>query len=146
VKSAKSEFDRRAVSIAVISFADPAELSRYQNDHNWPFPIFSDPSRSSYESFGLGRLPWFRVFSAKTLWFYLRSLRARDRWHRYGTDDIYQGGGDFLIDRNGNVLFAYRNRNPADRPTAAKLLQDIDRLRERGFSNPSGGVEKSARA
>jgi len=40
----------------------------------------------------------------------------------------YQSGGDFLVDRSGNILFAHRSQDPADRPAAAKLLEAIDRL------------------
>jgi alkyl-hydroperoxide reductase/thiol specific antioxidant family protein len=128
VKSSQAEFDRRAVSIAVISFAEPAKLIRYQNDHQWPFAIFADPNRSAYNVFRLNRLSWFRVFSPATLRFYFRSVREREQRYRYGTDDIYQGGGDFLIDRDGNILFAYRSRDPADRPPVSRLLQEIDRI------------------
>jgi hypothetical protein len=46
----------------------------------------------------------------------------------YGKDDIYQSGGDFVVDREGNILFAYRSQDPADRPSAAELLRAIDRL------------------
>jgi hypothetical protein len=46
---------------------------------------------------------------------------------RYGGADIYQSGGDFLLDRDGNVLFAYRGKDPADRPPMAVLLREIDR-------------------
>jgi hypothetical protein len=47
----------------------------------------------------------------------------------YEGDDIYQSGGDFLIDRNGNILFAHRSQDPADRPAVAQLLQALDRIR-----------------
>jgi hypothetical protein len=55
-------------------------------------------------------------------------LREGKKREDYGKDDIYQSGGDFLIDRDGNVLFAHRSRDPADRPTAAELLEIIDRM------------------
>jgi peroxiredoxin len=128
VKSFKAEFDRRGVSIAVISFADPAKLIRYQHDHQWPFAVFADPGRSAYQTFRLNRLSWWRIFSPATLRLYFLALRNREPRHRYGRDDIYQGGGDFLIDRAGDILFACRSRNPADRPAASRLLQEIDRV------------------
>ena len=46
----------------------------------------------------------------------------------YGNDDIYQSGGDFLIDREGNILFAQRSQDPSDRPSAARLLQIVDEV------------------
>jgi hypothetical protein len=50
------------------------------------------------------------------------------RRETYGKDDIYQSGGDFLLDREGNLLFAHRSQDPADRPAAAKLLEAIDSI------------------
>ena len=41
----KSEFDRRGVSIAVVSFAEPSKLAHYQELHRWPFTMLADPER-----------------------------------------------------------------------------------------------------
>jgi peroxiredoxin len=127
VKSRKSEFDRRRVSVVVVSFAEPAKLQPYQDHHNWPFPLFADPDRAVYRAFHLQRLSWFQLFSPSTLRLYFNLMRAGMRPQNYGKDDHYQAGGDFLLDREGRILFAHRSQNPADRPTAAKLLQEIDR-------------------
>lgn len=47
----------------------------------------------------------------------------------YAGDDIYQAGGDFLLDRDGHIPFAHRSQDPADRPAPAKLLAAIDRIK-----------------
>jgi peroxiredoxin len=67
VKSVKAEFDRRGVTIVVISFAEPEKLAPYQERHQWPFIMLADPKRIAYQAFGLKRLSWFRVFAASTL-------------------------------------------------------------------------------
>jgi peroxiredoxin len=128
VKSLKGEFDRRGVAIAVVSFAEPAKLSHYQKQHRWPFIIFADPDRVAYGAFMLKRLSWLRVFSWPTLKLYWKLLREGMKREHYGKDDIYQSGGDFLLDREGNLLFAHRSQDPADRPAAAKLLEAIDSI------------------
>jgi peroxiredoxin len=43
VKSLKDEFDKRGVSVAVVSFAEPDNLARYQKQHQWPFLMLADP-------------------------------------------------------------------------------------------------------
>ncbi len=128
MKSFQAEFDRRGVSIVVVSFAEPATLIKYQEYHKWPFAIFADPGRIAYQAFDLKRLSWFRVFSLATLQMYFRLLRKGQERRYYGKEDIYQAGGDFLIDREGNVLFAHSSRNPTDRAPAATLLHEIDRV------------------
>lgn len=128
MKSLKNEFDRRGVAVAVVSFAEPAKLVPYQEHHQWPFTILADPQRVAYRQFALKRLSWFRVFSPATLRLYWKLLREGMKREDYGKDDIYQSGGDFLLDRDGNILFAHRSQNPSDRPSASRLLQVIDEL------------------
>ena len=123
-----AEFDRRGVKVAVISFAEPAKLVRYQEHHQWPFTMLADPGRRAYQAFALKRLSWFQVFSPAALKLYWKLLRGGMKPEHYEGDDIYQSGGDFLIDRNGNILFAHRSQDPADRPSAVKWLQAIDRV------------------
>jgi peroxiredoxin len=128
VRSFKTEFDRRDIAIVVISFAEPAKLIRYQQYHNWPFAILADPDRTAYREFNLTRLSLFRMFSPSTLRLYFKLLREGARVRHYGKDDYYQAGGDFLIDRAGNILFAHRSSEPSDRPATTRLLDAIDAI------------------
>lgn len=129
MKSAQSEFDRRGVAIIIISFAQPQKLAPYQEHHRWPFVILADPKRIAYQAFALKRLSLLRVFSPSTVRLYFRLLREGKKFQNYGKDDYYQAGGDFLIDRAGNILFAHRSQDPADRPPVEKLFEVIDRGR-----------------
>ena len=126
MKSLKNEFDQRGVTVAVVSFAEPAKLVPYQKHHQWPFTILADPQRVAYRKFALNRLSWFHVFSPATLKLYWKLLREGMKREDYGRDDIYQSGGDFLLDRDGNILFAHRSQNTSDRPSASRLLHVID--------------------
>lgn len=121
----KAEFDRRGVAVIVVSFAQPDQLLRYQDDHQWPFVILADPDRAAYKAFSLPRLSWWRVFSPRTLALYARLIREGKRRRDYGKEDIQQAGGDFLVDREGKILFAHRSRDPSDRPSPEKLLEQI---------------------
>ena len=125
---AKSEFDRRGVSVTIISFAEPSRLVLYQEQHRWPFTILADPQRKVYQAFELKPLSWFRVFSPPVLKLYFKLWRRGLKQEPYGGEDIYQSGGDFLLDSRGNVLYTYRSRDPADRPTPQTLLREIDRV------------------
>ena len=123
----KNEFDRRNVKIVVVSFAEPAMLARYQEHHHWRFPILADPERAAYRAFGLERLAWHRVFSLATLKLYLKLIRKGLVRDDYGDSDVYQAGGDFLLDRCGTIYFAHRSQDPADRPSVSMLLKAIDK-------------------
>ena len=112
--------------MVLVSFAEPERLIKYQEYHHWPFVILADPKRIAYQAFSLKRLSWWRMFSPSTLALYFKLLREGKRIERYGNDDYSQGGGDFIIDGEGNILFAHRSRDPADRPTVKMLLQAND--------------------
>lgn len=129
MQSAKAEFDRRSVAIVVVSFAEPSTLVHYQEMHRWPFTILADPKRAAYRALALKRLAWWRVFSPATLKLYVKMFREGMKHEDYGKQDIYQSGGDFLLDRTGNILFAHRSQEPADRPKMKTLLERIDQVR-----------------
>ncbi len=124
-------FTRRGVSVAVVSFAEPAKLVYYQEQHRWPFIMLADPGREAYQAFDLKRLSWFQVFSPAALKLYWKLLRGGMKQERYQGEDIYQSGGDFLLDASGAILFAHRSQDPADRPSVNKLLAAIDSVQRK---------------
>jgi len=126
VKAFKAEFDRRGVAIVIVSFAEPAKLVPYLEYHRWPFTVLADPERKAYAAFALNRLSWWHVFSLATLKLYFKLLRKGLQRQDFGKEDIYQAGGDFVLDREGNILFAYRSEDPGDRPSVGSLLMAID--------------------
>jgi len=127
VQNSKEQFDKRGVFIAVVSFAPPEKLIVYQQHRSWPFLMLSDAKRVAYDRFELGSLPWLRLFGAASMKLYARLILKGRRFQSYGKDDYKQGGGDFILDRQGTVLYAHRSQNPADRPSPQVLIEAIDR-------------------
>ncbi len=117
------EFEALGAAIVVVSFAQPERLAHYQKIHQWRFTLLADPDRSTYSCFGLRRLPWYRVFSFPTMRLYFEKLRKGRRIESYGKDDYLQGGGDFLLNDKGLVLFEHRSRDPSDRPAVTTLIE-----------------------
>lgn len=110
----------------VVSFGDPKRLRFYQEQLRWPFPILADPSREVYSQFRLARLPWYRLYDWRTLKTYGRLLWKGRQLQDFGKDDIFQAGGDFLVDARGRILFAHRSHDPADRPSLENLQTAIE--------------------
>ena len=109
---------------AAISFADVRAQERYARDLHMPFPLLSDADRTAYQAYGLGHGNTWAVFGTRTIWTYVK-LMARGRRFRGIQADPYQLGGDFVIDGAGVLRFAYRSREPSDRPTMERLLEAI---------------------
>jgi len=125
VQREKARFDAQGITIVVVSFADSQRLAGYQRLQQWPFLILADPERTAYRHFHLERLSLSRLFSLSTLKLYFKLLWKGKKIQDYGKDDYYQAGGDFLLDREGNLLFAYRSHDPADRPSVERLLAKV---------------------
>uniref|UniRef100_A0A672YSX5 Uncharacterized protein n=3 Tax=Sphaeramia orbicularis TaxID=375764 RepID=A0A672YSX5_9TELE len=87
-----------------------------------------DPQRKIYRSFGLGS-SYSRVMSFGCLLQY-SEYGAVDRDFpdvpARLLEDIYQMGGDFLLDDTGKVLLSHPCKTPLDRPSTSHLLKAAD--------------------
>jgi hypothetical protein len=91
-----------------------------------PFPAAADPSRQAYRAFGLERTSWRALLRPGILLGYLGlMLRGWRPRKPYPGEDVLQLGGDFVLDSEGRLLYAYRSADPTDRPAAADLLRAL---------------------
>lgn len=92
------------------------------HDLELPFPLLLDPNRTAYAAWGLGRTNLFGAMLSPSLnWRYFRLLLAGERFLGMAPD-MFQLGGDFVIDARGIVHFVHRMRNNGDRASVATLL------------------------
>ena len=127
----------RQVAVAIISFATALRLRPYQEMQQWPFPIFADPERKAYQAFSLGRIPLWKILMPGVIWKYLVLIAKGFRVRGTQGDDIYQGGGDFLVLPTGQVVYAHRSDDPTDRPTLADLEQALEQITVDGVFRPT---------
>lgn len=122
-------FAARGCSVAVVSQSPAAELARYRPRQRWRVPIYGDPQRQLYRALGLERTAWYIFLWPPVvlgyLWGMLRGYRPR--LPRPG-EDVLQLGGDFILDRQLRLRYAYRSATPTDRPTPAELLRGLEGL------------------
>ena len=118
------EFRELGGEVVAISFAKPEKVALYLERHPLPFPALSDPTRAGYRAFELGHTSWWTFLSAKIIWRYLRLRLAG--WVQDKLDwkeDMLQLGGDFVLDRQGRILFAYRSKEATDRPAVQEIVR-----------------------
>jgi peroxiredoxin len=113
--------------VLVISFGTPESIEGFRARLGLPFPVASDPEQKAYRDYGIGKASFWSVWSPRVLWKYLR-LRARGQklQHSPEPEDVYQLGGDFLLDENGKVLFSHTSRTPVDRPAVRRILEALE--------------------
>jgi hypothetical protein len=112
--------------VLVVSFSPPNRVAAYVARYPLLFPVVADPTRTAYRRFELGRTSWWRMlapgFVIRYLGLILRGRRPRPPDEE---EDIWQLGGDFLLDGQRRLKYAYRSGDPADRPAAEELVQAV---------------------
>lgn len=120
--------EARSVRVLVVSFGGVEGAHVWQEQTGCTFDMLLDPQRKVYRTFGLGS-SYSKVMKFGCLLKY-SEYRAVDRDFPNVPprllEDIYQLGGDFLLDEAGKVLLSHPSKTPMDRPTVKTILQAVD--------------------
>lgn len=128
--AARDQLAARGCSVLVVSQAKPEVLAPYLSRAKWGVPIVCDPERAAYAAFGLERTNWFTFFTPRVLWGYFHGMfKGYGVKRPYAGEDVLQLGGDFVLSRGRNVIFAYRSVNPTDRPAVNDILAALESVR-----------------
>lgn len=104
-----------------------------------PFPILFDPERWAYRAWGLGRTGLFGAMLSPVLnWRYFKLLIGGERFLGLAPD-MFQLGGDFVLDRRHRVTFMHRMRNNGDRAPVARLIAELRQAADELTRTPAPG-------
>lgn len=127
LEASQALLDARSLKVLVVSFGGSEGAKLWMEQTGCNFDMLLDPQRKIYRSFGLGSS------YAKVMKF--RCLLQYSEYGAVGIDfpdvpprlmeDIYQMGGDFILDESGKVLLCHPSKNPHDRPTVKDILQFV---------------------
>ncbi|MCA9148092.1 MAG: redoxin domain-containing protein [Planctomycetales bacterium] len=132
LRQAQLELSRRAVEVFVVTFETRARATAYVQDMGLTWPLLIDEQRLLFRSFGMEHGTHREILGWASWLVYFR-LFWRGRKMQRPTGDVYQLGGDVLIDPTGVVQHIHVGRGPADRPTVDEILTWIDNA-------PTGGA------
>ena len=116
---------REELDVAIVSPAEPESLERVGRELGLTVPLLSDPTWSTYRTFGFGRAgARTLLFSPGTWWAGFRAV-LRGRLPRRPTEDYAELGGDVLLTPDGRVACDLpqpkRRRSPSARGRASQL-------------------------
>ena len=112
--------------VIAVSFEPPAQVAAFLAQSPQPFRVLSDPERKAYQAFGLGRTSFWGILRPGVLWRYLKLMFEGWQPRKPGAQaDLWQLGGDFIVDREGKVVFAYPSANATDRPSNEMLMDGM---------------------
>lgn len=89
------------------------------------FPVAVDPDRATYRAWGLRRAPWARIWLDPRVYARYAGLLARGERIRGRGRDLLQLGGDFVVGRDGRLVYA-RPQERDDRPPVLQLLRAVE--------------------
>ena len=118
------EIEEAGGQVVVVGFSPVEKLRGLAEDTGIPFPVLHDPDYRAYQAFDLKKASRLQLYGWRTLWAYATLVPRRRRFTRT-TVDPFQLGGDFVIDGEGIVRYAYRGREPADRPSVSRLVEEL---------------------
>jgi hypothetical protein len=110
--------------VLVVSFTAPGKVAAFVEKYPQPFPVVSDPERKAYQAFALGKTRLAAFLRLDVAWYYLRLIFRG--WMPTAPDkdaDLWQLGGDFVLDRLGRLCYAHPSKDSTDRPSNAELLE-----------------------
>ncbi|CAA9215172.1 MAG: hypothetical protein AVDCRST_MAG54-300 [uncultured Actinomycetospora sp.] len=107
------------VEAVAVGFSPPDALAPLAGHLGWRGRFLADTERRLYRDLGLGRAPWWRVYSPGTIAIYVRAAR-RGRRGTAAVEDTRQLGGDALV-REGRAVARWNPRSPDDRVPADEL-------------------------
>ena len=124
--------DKKATVVA-ITFATPTEALKLSEELKLPFELACDTKKEVYKSFELGSARLGDFFYPSVLFKFLgRILTGWLPSLDYSKEDLFQLGGDMVININGEVVYRYKSTDPADRPSIKSLLEQLEKASKKG--------------
>lgn len=122
-----NELEQLGAQVLLVAYDEQALLeAKLLKDLDLTFPILLDREKVTYGRWGMGRASVFQaMLSPKLNVRYAKLLMKGERFLGFAPD-MFQLGGDFVVDRSGKIAFEHVMRDNGDR---AGLDVMIDALR-----------------
>jgi peroxiredoxin len=123
-------FLEAGANVVLIGHGDRQAAEEFRKGKLVSFTFLLDPDRAAYRAYGLARGGLMQVFGPSTaLPFLTANLRPETRQRGLKGGDLMQMPGTFVIDADGVVRFAHRNKHVADSPRNQDILEALGRVR-----------------
>lgn len=116
------------VQVVVVSFGCRDGAAHWIKETNCEYDMVLDPQRQLYIAFSLGSSLW-KVLNFRNMLVYGEHVAQDMEFPKELPsiqDDMFQLGGDFVLDEHGTVLFSHCCQSPIDRPSVYRLLSGIN--------------------
>jgi peroxiredoxin len=123
-------FLEAGANVVLIGHGDRQAAEEFRKGKLLSFTFLRDPDRAAYRAYGLARGSLMQVFGPSTaLPFLTANLRSETRQRGLKGGDLMQMPGTFVVDGDGVVRLAHRNRHVADSPRNQDILEALGSIR-----------------
>lgn len=112
------------MAVVVVTFENNFLARSYGEETALSWPLLIDGTRGTYRNYNMLSASFWEVWGPKTWRAYLKCLVKGQKLAR-SEGDIFQRGGDVLIDPEGIVRLHHVGSGPADRPSVETILHKI---------------------
>ncbi|XP_076605164.1 prostamide/prostaglandin F synthase-like [Chaetodon auriga] len=119
--------DAHSIEVVVISFGCQEGASHWLQETGCQYDMLLDPDRKMYGAFGL-EASLKKVLNFSNMLLYAEYVVDNMEFPRglpSIQDDMFQLGGDFVLDEHGRVLFSHCCQSPIDRPSVEDILSVV---------------------
>lgn len=126
LKKEFAQFEKRSAQLLVVLQSTPANITPLCAESEIPFTIVCDPKERIFTLYGVAPGSIFGYITPTTI---TRAIQATRKGFKHGKSEgnEKQLPATFIIDKGGNIRYAYYGKNVADVPSTKKLLSEIDR-------------------
>jgi peroxiredoxin len=125
---ARDRISQTGAEVVLVAHHDPdLMMSQMMHSLNLPFVLLFDKTRTAYGRWGLGTVN-FKAFVRPGLYLEMARVLLRREKSLGPAPDQTQMGGDFIVDREGTLVFANRLRSFHDRAKVEDLLAVVRRI------------------
>ncbi|KAG7460968.1 hypothetical protein MATL_G00204600 [Megalops atlanticus] len=119
--------DAQSLRVLVVSSGCQEGADYWLQDTGCKYDMLLDPEKKIYSAFGLGA-SYAKVLKFNTMLEYGEYTVQQRTFPQAQPNiikDIYQLGGDFVLDEGGKVIYSHPSKSPRDRPAVSEILAAI---------------------
>ncbi|XP_022606227.1 prostamide/prostaglandin F synthase-like [Seriola dumerili] len=124
LEKSQRSLDAHSVEVVIVSFGCREGASHWLQETGCRYDMLLDPDRKMYTAFSL-EASLKKVLNFSNMLLYAEYVADNMEFPRdlpSIQDDMFQLGGDFVLDEHGRVLFSHCCQSPIDRPTVEDIL------------------------
>lgn len=128
LQASRAQYESRGARLVVVIQSDAAALRAHHAKRPFDLTVLPDPGKELFSLYGVERATWGEYAAPAALGRAAKATLA-GYWHGRFDGDERQKPADFVIDRDGRLLFVNYGRHIADNATDRVLWDVLDAAR-----------------